>query len=493
MAQSVPQVLHDATLCLLERTGVGVDWRPALELMAEHGVRVDFQTRRVYPTGEHIERALALAPHVVTVYGRDTGEPYAIGGERTYILAGGGSLRVLALDGHFEVATWEHLRQFNILLDALPNIDFCINQVDPQDDEGEGFYRRIAAEMLIGMPKPCLLQAFSGADVRAMAEMGAVVRGSRQALEAEPVFVVAANAEPPLYISGHVAELLMEACRAGLPAHLGNYNMLGITAPSTVAGAVVQINAVQAVALILSQLVRPGAEMMYTAFSGGGNLRTLDPITADPLTVQQQRLAAQLGRFYGLPVYGVAATDAQLPDAQAACERAVQLAMAVESGMHLVQGPTSMMDAMMLSSFAQAVIDDDIVGYVRAARRMPELSAETLALDAMHDVVTDSELRDLKFAAHPHTVRHMRDEPWRPMTFCWDSYTLWQRAGAPSVIDRANAVARKILDQHRPEPLPEEMAKEIRRIARQGGKVQVRAGRTRVTCRDDLPGNRAVV
>jgi trimethylamine--corrinoid protein Co-methyltransferase len=470
MAQSVPQVLHDATLALLDRTGVGVDWRPALELMAEHRVRVDFQSRRVYPTGEHVEQALALAPPAVTVYGRGTGAPYVIGGEDTYILAGGGSLRVLGLDGRFEAATWEHLRQFNILLDALPNIDLCINQVDPQDDDGEGFYRRIAAEMLIGMPKPCLLQAFSGADVRAMAEMGAVVRGSRPALEARPIFVVAANAEPPLHISGHVAELLMEACRAGLPAHLGNYNMIGITAPATVAGAVVQINAVQLVALILSQLVRPGAQMMYTVFSGGGNLRTLDPITADPMTVQQQRLAAQLGRFYGLPVYGVAATDAQLPDAQAACERAVQLAMAMESGMHLVQGPTSMMDAMMLSSFGQAVIDDDIVGYVRTARKMPELSAETLALDAMHDVVADPELRDLKFAGHPHTVRHMRDELWQPRTFCLDSHALWERAGAPSVVDRANAVARKILDGHRPEPLPDDMAKEIRRIAQLGAK-----------------------
>jgi len=468
MAQRVTQVLHEATLAVLERTGVGVDSRPALELLAEHSIRVDFKARRVHPTGEHIEQALARAPRAVTVYGRGTRKPYVIGGAGTYVLAGGGSLRVLTLDGRFEAASWEHLRQFNILLDALPNIDFCINQVDPQDDAGEGFYRRIAAEMLIGMPKPCLLQAFSAADVRAMVEMGAVIRGPQQALEAKPVFVVAANAEPPLHISGHVAELLMEAWRAGLPAHLGNYNMLGITAPSTVAGAVVQINAVQMVALILSQLVRPGAQMMYSVFSGGGNMRTLDPITGDPSTVQQQRLAAELGRFYGLPVYGVAATDAQLPDAQAACERAVQLCMALDAGMHLVQGPTSMMDAMMLSSFGQAVIDDDIVGYVRAAWKAPELSAEALALDAMHDVATDPELRDLKFAGHAHTVRHMRDQLWQPAAFCRDSHAAWQRAGAPSVLDRANAVARRILDQHRPEPLPAETAKEIRRIAQLG-------------------------
>ena len=62
-------------------------------------------------------------------------------------------------------------------------------------------------------------------------------------------------------------------------------------------------------------------------------------------------------------------TDAKQPDPQAACELAVQLQMAVEMGVHLVQGPHSMMDQMMLSSFTQMVINDDIAGYVLAGHR----------------------------------------------------------------------------------------------------------------------------
>jgi trimethylamine--corrinoid protein Co-methyltransferase len=301
-----------------------------------------------------------------------------------------------------------------------------------------------------------------------MFEMGVAIRGSAEALSHKPVFAVIANAEPPLNISQHVAQLLMAAFQANLPCHLGNYNMMGITAPATVAGAVVQINAVQLVALILSQIVRSGVPFIYTAFSGDGNMRTLAPLASSPRALQQQRLAARLGHFYGLPIYGLAVTDANMPDSQAACETAAQMMLALEAGCNLIQGPTSMMDSIMLSSFAQAVIDNDIVGYVFASRLEPEISAETLALEAMHDVVTDPWLKDLRFAAHPHTVSHMRDNLWQPAAFAYDNVATGQRTDGQSVLERATAVARDILHHHQPEPLPLEVANEIRKIAEHG-------------------------
>ena len=469
MNQSPEETLHQASLALLERSGVGIAARPVLELLADHGLRVDFERGRVFPSAQAVQRALSSVPPNLTLYGR-TGEPQCcLGDGKAYILAGGGSLRVLTLEGQLEPASWAHLRRFNVLLDALPNVDLCINQLDPQDDVGEDFYRRLAAEMLTGMPKPCLLQAGSAADVRAMLEMGTLVRGSHQVLIEKPLFVVAANAEPPLHISAQVGELLLAAFQAGLPAHLGNYNMLGITAPVTVAGAVVQLNAVQLTALILAQLVRPGTPFVYSAFSGGGNLRTLDVAAAQPQAIQQQCLAARLGRFYRLPVYAIAACDAHLPDAQAACERASCLSLLMEAGVHLIQGPTSMLDGLRLSSYAQAVIDNDIVGYVRAARHVPQLCEETLALDVIHEVVNDPTLRDLKFAAHPHTVHHMRDETWQPLCFDTEGPTTWQHTGAPPLLERATAVARRILDEHQPQPLPPRLARELWRIAASPG------------------------
>ncbi len=449
------QTLHEATLTLLERTGVKVDSRQALECLSRIGVRVDPATMRVYPEARHIEGALALVPTSLMVYGRrpDRDRPVRLGGDQVSVMSGGGSLRVLTIDGQYETSSWEHLRQFNILLDCLPNIHMLINQVDPVDRAGRGFYRRLAAEMLAGCTKPLCFQAASVSDVLAMIEMGEAIRGSRAALVEHPLFMIGLNAEPPLHISGDVADALLATCTAGLPVSMGNYVMMGITAPVTVAGAMVQLNAVQMVAILLSQAVREGTPICYTSFSGSADLRTLDVNTSTPHALQLLRLGIAMGRHYGLSVYSTALTDSRQPDPQAACERAVQLQLCVETGAHLIQGPTSHMDRMMLSSFVQAVIDNDIVGYVLAACRRPVVSAETLALDAGCDVATETQYADFRFVSHEHTVRHMRDETWEPLAFDRDNFSAWDKAGRMSVVERASAKAREILASHRPDHL----------------------------------------
>ena len=296
-----------------------------------------------------------------------------------------------------------------------------------------------------------------------MIEMGVASRGSLEALVEQPRFMFGLNSEPPLHISEGIADAFMAACASGLPVSMGNYSMMGITAPITVAGAVVQLNAIQMVTIILAQAVRCGTPTCYTSFAGSADLRTLGENTSTPHASQLVRLGIEMGRFYGLPIYSNALTDSRGPDPQAACERAVQMQLCVEAGANLIQGPTSCMDQMMLSSYVQAIIDNDIVGYVLAACRRPVVSAETLALEAGHEVVTEPQYAALKFASHEHTVRHLRDEVWEPWAFDRDNFAAWDKAGRVSVVERAAAKARDILATHRPEPLSADIAGAIRR------------------------------
>ena len=98
----------------------------------------------------------------------------------------------------------------------------------------------------------------------------------------------------------------------------------------------------------------------------------------------------------------------------------------------------------------------------------PEISPDTLALDTIHEVVTTPEFEGLRFAMHAHTVQHLPEQVWKPRTFIYDSFERWQRDGGRSVVERAEDVARDILAHHQPEPLPPELEREIRRIAREG-------------------------
>ena len=457
--------LHRATLQLLERIGVGIDCDAALELLSAHGIRVDWNRRRVHPDEEQIQRALSSMPRRITIYGRTPDRAVVLDGNAAFVMSGGASLRVHTLDGNYEAATWEHLRQFNILLDALPNIHMCVNQVDPTDEPQDHFYRRIAAEMFITCRKPLLFQVSDANDVAAMLEMGSVVRGSRAALVAQPLFMVGLNAEPPLHIPEGVAEALLATSAAGIPLSVGHYGMAGVTAPGTIVGAVVHLNAVQLVTFVVSQLVHPGAPVCYTGFCGVGNMRTLGVTSASPHALRIMLLATKLGRFYGLPVYVAATSDAHQPDPQAACERATQVYALTHAGASLIQGPTSTMEQFMVSSFVQAVIDNEILDYVFAALTPPDATDEAMALDATEEVLTDPWLKDLKFAGHPYTARYLREIQWQPRCFDYAHSTAWQRTGAQSVVERAIAIARDIFEHHFVEELPPAVATELRHIA----------------------------
>lgn len=464
MAKNPIMVLHDATLHLLEHVGVRVESEAAREMFVDHAVRVDPLLERVYPGPEHVAQALATAPATFAVHGRRENAPLIIGGSNVYLMAGGGAVRVLTLDGQYVQATWEHLRQFNTLLDALPHIHLLSNQVDPRPAVS-GYYRRIAAEMLCGSSKPCCLQAGSAADVTAMAEMGRVVRGCREALAARPVFITCANAEPPLCIPVHAAEILMEASRHAIPCGISDYTLMGITAPITTAGALVQRNAVQLTALLLAQCCRPGTPFYYNAGAGSANMRTHNSVTANPAAARLLRGAVELGRSYNLPVCGLACTDAKQPDAQAASEMTALIQLAMAAGAHVVQGPTAMMDQMMLSSFAQAVIDNDIAGYLLALRAPLDVSHEMLALDAIEDVAVDLTLRDLKFATHSHTAAHLCESEWRSAVFSYETFAAWEQRGSRSLREQADALARNIIREHHPEPLAADKVREIHAIA----------------------------
>lgn len=456
--------LHEATLSLLEKTGVRLDSQPALDAFTSRNIHVDASRHRVYLREEQINAALATAPATFTIYGRRVEKPVLVGGREPLIMSGGASVRVLTVDGKYENAAWEHLRQFNVLLDALSRIDILLNQVDPVDNSGN-LYKKLAAEMLMGTTKPCCLQAGNAEDIKAMLAMGAAIRGSAKQLSEKPLFLTGSNAEPPLNIPAESADILMEAGRWRIPCGIGDYVMMGTTAPRTIAGALVQRNAVQLTALVLSQINNPGAPFYYVAASGSVNMRTLDPVMASPAATVLIRSAIELGKYYKLPVYTVALTDAKEPDSQAACERTAQLNAALDAGADIIQGPTSMMDQMMLSSFAQAVIDHDIIDYLLSVRRPPAINEQTLALAPIAEIVGDPGFAELKFAVHRHTVEHMRDGEWDPLAFDYGAFGTWRKSGSPSIIRRANKAAVKIIHEHKPEQLPDHIRKKLMEIA----------------------------
>ncbi len=461
MDAETKRILHDATIKVLKEVGVALDSEEALSLCAGEGVRVDENRGRVYPSEDDIERSIASVPSSFVLSGRGENS-CRIGPGDLQVLAGGGAVRVLDLDGTYSDSSWDHLERFNRLLEHLPSIGILLNQVDPPVC-GPDYYRTIAYRMFAGTTKPICLQAGCAEDVRSFARMGEAVRGSRRAHEGNPVFMTGTNAEPPLRISRDSCEIIIEAARLGIPCGIGDYGMMGSTAPITVEGTLVQRNAVQLTGVLLIQLARRGAPCYYVGTSGSCNMRTLDPIMANPHACRVVRFATELGASYGLPVWSNALTDAKEPDVQAACERSVMFLQALRAGANIIQGPTAMMDQMMLASYVQAVIDADIAEYILRAEAPLLLGEERLSTEAIAEVIREGGA--LKFADHPQTLAHLGEEDWEPLGFRYESFTGFSAGGRKSLLEAARERAEGLLSLP-PAEIDVRLAKELQVIAK---------------------------
>jgi len=344
--------LHQAILQVLTEIGVRVEWRPALEVYAGAGCRVDFATQIVRIPEDVLKRTLETSPSTFSLYGGTPQDEVRVTLEDVYTIAGSSALNVLDLDGRHRRATLQDLVDFTRLIDALANADIMHAMVIPQDVPQAGFDRLLLATILKNTTKHYYSQGLGGASVRDQVEIATVIQGSAQAVSARPCFSMVVCLVSPLVHPAERVQEIMECARCGIPLWLEATNMMGATAPITIAGALVEHSANVLASLVLAQLLHPGLPCVFSVASGGFNLRTGSYVSASPEMVLLHCATAQMAHFYHLPFHGGGGLDACVPDAQAGYERALQAIPTTLAGVNFFCLAFGMMDQLLTSGHA---------------------------------------------------------------------------------------------------------------------------------------------
>jgi trimethylamine--corrinoid protein Co-methyltransferase len=255
---------------------------------------------------------------------------------------------------------------------------------------------------------------------------------------------------------------MMECARFNIPVWLEPTNMMGATAPLSIAGALVEHTASALAGLVLMQTLNPGHACILSTASGGLNMQSGTYVAASPEAVLLHCATAQMAHFYGLPFQGGSGLDSCLPDAQAGYERMLQTAPMSLAGVNFIHLALGMLDQLLTSSYEQAVIDNEILAAAFRLTEGIEVTAESTAVDQFKQVGPGGH-----FMEQDYTVRNLRRLQWQPKLtsrLAWDE---WQRrTAARDMRQRANQAARQILAEHHPAPLTPEQAAELDRMAR---------------------------
>ena len=447
--------IHAASLEILERIGVRLDLQEAVDILKKAGAKVT-EDGLVHVPPKLVETALMIAPKEVTLYDRHGKPAMPVGGNRCFFGPGSDCLKIIDhRSGERRQPVIRDVVEGARLCDALSNIDFAMSMVLPSDvDQTIADIYQMEA-MLSQTTKPIIYVSYEIHGLIHAVEMAEMVVGGERALREKPILTCYINVVSGAMHNEEGLRKLLYLSGKGLPTLYIPGSNAGVTSPMTMAGAVALDMAGGLLGLTLAQLNREGAPFIVSAMDPAAlDMKTM----VSPYAYPERGFIRAVSQHYGLPTLALAGgTDAKLPDQQAAAEAALTMLADVLMGGNIIHD-LGYLESGLTYSFAQLVICDQIVDWIKAFLGNIDISAETLALDEIAAVGPGG-----NYLATKHTKNNFR-ETWYPDMFERGGYTDWVKKGSKSLMERASERVEKILVEHQPEPLPGEVQARLRQI-----------------------------
>jgi trimethylamine--corrinoid protein Co-methyltransferase len=453
------QKIHDATLQIIEKVGVRFPSTRALEIWEANGADVDHAKKIVRVKPQVIEDALKKAPPAYKLAARDPIQDLQLDGNHVNLGTDGCGVEVIDINtGEKRTSCLQDVRDIARIADATEEVAFHWVPVSAQDTpvEARGLYE-LKAVWENSTKHVQTESIYNVEEAKAAIEMAALVVGGKDKLRERPVLSLMQCTAPPLGHDGGSLDAALLAAEAGIPTGFMTMAACATTGPTTMAGNLAVGNAEVIAGTALLQLAHPGAPVFYAAAQTASDLRTGAYTGGGPEDFLFGAATNVLADFYNIPLsMGAFATGAKEPNWQAGLEGAMSSFMAsvVMSDMLLGCG---FLHGSRIWSFAEMMMDCEIFSIVHKMMAGIEVNDETLAMDSIAAVGPGGH-----YLAQKHTRNHMR-ELFMPRFMDRRPYTEWENK-KDDARDWALARARKVLKEHQPDPLDENISKEFDRI-----------------------------
>jgi len=456
------KAIHDSSIEVLEKVGVRVDEREAFERFKEHGCEIDHNSRVVRVPEHLVDYALSKVPSRITLYGRDRSRRMDLTDLNVYFGTGAGCPYIRTLKGERRSGTKKDAEDCVRVSDVLDHVDFAMACVVPGDQSDVSQDLHEFELMARNTSKPMVAMAYKYGHGAKIAEMASVIVGGDEELRKRPIVALYTEPVSPLILEKDATRNFLDFAERGLPTVFVSSPIGGLTAPVTLAG-LVTLNNVEALAgIVLGQISRPGTPMIHGGGTAVMDVYTAQPDVSGPEFALAASAGAQLARYYGIPTWGHAGlTHSRDVDAQAVGDAVFSVMSTAFSGQNLVHD-LGFMDTALTYSPEMLVICNDIVGKVKRYLRGIEVSDETIALDVINKVgIGHSYLQD------PHTLKHTKSELYISKLVVREGYEKWIETGRTSMIKKAQAETKSLLETHKPSGLEPQVANELACLIRE--------------------------
>jgi trimethylamine--corrinoid protein Co-methyltransferase len=432
---------------ILETAGVEIrDYPSAVERFAAAGADVD-GTRVRFPRG--LARALvATAPAEYTQHARNPANSVRIGGDATVFAPNYGSPFVHDLDNGRRYATLADFQNFVKLAYLSPHLHHSGGTVcEPVDVPVSKRHLDMVYAHLRYSDKPFMGSVTAGERAADSVELARIAFGGD--LADRTVMTSLINASSPLVWDATMLAAAETYAAANQACVITPFILAGAMAPATSAGVAAQTLAEALAGMAFTQLVRPGAPVVFGSFASSMSMQTGAPTFGTPEPALVLYTVAALARRLGVPFRsGGSLTASKLPDAQAAYESAATLLPTMMAGVNFVLHAAGWLEGGLSIGYEKFVLDDDQLGMMATFAKGLDLSDNGQALDAICENPPGSH-----FLGTAHTLANFETAFYRSATADNSSYEQWAEDGALDAAMRANRIWKERLAAYEPPEL----------------------------------------
>lgn len=433
--------IHQASLKILKEIGMRFPAEEALDVF--RGAGAGIVDKNIVRIPEHlVESAIEKAPKRddVVLYGRDPKHDVDFKTHMPSLACM--TMATSVIDPYTEEkrpATDEDLARLTRLADQLECVAVNGGLVTPQEVPGATNDWYTWATTIKNTVKHITGGVYGYRGVLDAIEMGALAVGSKEAFLKRPFISGWVLTLPPLGCDTASIEAMIEMNRHNIPIMLSSGPILGTTSPVTIAGCLAQAHAEILACIVLSQLINPGAPLVYTSFARGMNMRTSNISMGGPEFAVLKVAMSQLGLSLDLPIRMPSMLrDSKVLDAQAG----------FETGMvgTLTSFKADIMDSMQLDTdlvvdYPDLVFCNDCMAFIRHALRDLVVDDDTLALECIGEIGPGG-----NFLGHQHTFQKFRKELWHSNLFDHNNWEQWEQKGKKDIRAAAMDKVRAMLE-----------------------------------------------
>ncbi|WP_444666374.1 trimethylamine methyltransferase family protein [Cereibacter changlensis] len=265
------------------------------------------------------------------------------------------------------------------------------------------------------------------------------------------------NINSPLTFDSTMMGALEVYARANQAAIISPFIVGGAMAPVTVAGTLTQVLAEVLAGVAYSQLVRPGAPVIFGAFVTSIDMNSGAPTFGTPEAAHITYGAGQLARRMKLPYRsGGSFCGSKLPDAQAAYETANSLNMALLAGVNFMLHACGWLEGGLVSSYEKFVMDADQLGTLHHLAQGIIMDQNGQGMDAIREVGPGGH-----YLGCAHTQANFKTAFWRSDLLDYKPFETWDEEGARDTETLAAERVKKMLGDYQQPALDEGIAESL--------------------------------